>query len=51
MESLLIQLNSFIQIFIKKNDTYDWFCGPGSHFIKRTYDNCITVYNTVFRFE
>ncbi len=34
MESLFIQLTDEVYISIeKKIDTYDWFCGPGSHMI------------------
>ncbi len=38
MESLFILLLDDVEISIKKNDTYDWVCGPGSHFI-RFYSN------------
>ncbi len=36
MERLFIQLSDdvYISIFLKI-DTYDWFCGPGSHLVTK----------------
>ncbi len=50
MEILFIQLSGDLWILIKKIETYDWFCGPGSHITQRIKMLCVFEFDQSFVF-